>query len=150
MNRLVKSVLLIAAAMLVSPVAKAQMPGPHPAYLHALSNLRSARAHLERPAGVKMQVAWDENVAIREIDAAIKEIKDASIDDGKNLGDHPPVAVADWPGRLHKTLELLRAARHDVEGDEDNNFARGLRHRAFDHIDAAINFTKQAIDNNHW
>jgi hypothetical protein len=150
MNRLGKSVLLIAAAVFVSPVAQAQMPGPHPAYLHALSNLRSARAHLQRPAGVKMQVAWDENVAIREIDGAIKEIKDASIDDGKGLNDHPPVTMMEWGGRLHKTLDLLRAARHDVEGDEDNNFARGLRRRAFEHIDAAINFVKQAIDNNHY
>jgi hypothetical protein len=151
MNRLMKSVLLFGVALLVSPVAKAQMPGPHPAYLHALTDLRHARAHLERPANVKMSVAWDENVAVREIDAAIKEIRDASIDDGKPLGDHPLVdAHMEWGGRLHKAVELLRAARRDVEGDEDNGFARGLRRRAFEHIDAAIRFTEQAIAQNHY
>jgi hypothetical protein len=152
MNRLMKSVLLLAAALLVSPLANAQpMPGPHPAYLHALTDLRHARAHLERPANVKMTVAWDENVAVREIDAAIKEIKDAAIDDGKNLGDHPMVdAHMEWGGRLHKSVELLRAARRDVEGDEDNGFAHGLRRRAFEHIDAAIRFTEQAIAQNHY
>ena len=60
---------------LVSPKAASaqQVPGPHPAYLHALSDLRLARAYLD-------QIAWppvqrDEEHAIREIDAAIGEIK---------------------------------------------------------------------------
>ena len=55
----------------------------HPAYLHALSDLRYARALLEKPA--RADVKWDETKAIREIDAAIKEIRAASIDDGKPL-----------------------------------------------------------------
>src|ERR1700683_3921456 len=114
MNRFMKFALLIAAALFVSPAAMAQMPGPHPAYLHALKNLRHARAHLERPANVRMAVAWDENAAIREIDAAIHEIKEASIDDGKDLRDHPIIeGRMEWGGRLHKTVELLRAARRD-------------------------------------
>ena len=32
-----------------------------------------------------------EQRAIQEIDQAIQDIKRASIDDGKNLNDHPPV-----------------------------------------------------------
>ena len=80
------------------PVAVA--PAKHPAYLHALTDLRHARAFLARPAGIV--VKWDENRAIRELDAAIKEIKEASIDDGKNLDDHPPVdAGLVWGDRLH-------------------------------------------------
>ena len=75
--------------VMIPNAAPAQVPGPHPAYLHALSDLRMARAYLD-------QIAWppvqkDEEHAIREIDAAIGEIKRASIDDGKNLEDHPPI-----------------------------------------------------------
>src|SRR5579859_5428022 len=70
-------------------VVVAPAPQAHPAYLHALSDLRAARAFLARPASVT--VKWDENVAIREIDAAIAELKQAAIDDGKPLEDHPPV-----------------------------------------------------------
>src|ERR1700722_16541124 len=61
-------------------------PAAHPAYLRALSDLRDARAHLERPDGG--QLHQQEKDAIAEIDRAIGEIKAASIDDGKNLGDH--------------------------------------------------------------
>src|ERR1700684_669533 len=52
-------------------------PQQHPAYLHALTDLRSARGYLRRPA--RAVVKWDENRAIREIDAAINEIKRAAI-----------------------------------------------------------------------
>src|SRR3569623_635768 len=70
-------------------VVASPAPQAHPAYLHALTDLRHARALLERPA--KADVKFDENVAIREIDAAIYEIMQAAIDDGKPLSDHPPV-----------------------------------------------------------
>ena len=101
-------------------------PGAHPAYLHALTDPARSRAHLERPA--KPEVKWDENTAIREIDAAIKEIKDAAIDDGKNLNDHPAVDMhMGHKARMHKALELLEGAAHDVREREDNSFARGLK-----------------------
>jgi hypothetical protein len=72
---------MLGILVLIPKAAPAQVPGPHPAYLHALSDLRLARAYLD-------QIAWppvqrDEEHAIREIDAAIGEIKQASIDDGK-------------------------------------------------------------------
>ncbi|HUJ58846.1 MAG TPA: hypothetical protein VLX92_10150 [Kofleriaceae bacterium] len=125
-------------------VARADVPGSHPAYLHALSDLRTARANLERPAGA--WIKWDEKVAIREIDAAIKEIKDAAIDDGKPLEDHPPIDSAlDYGGRLHRADELLAQARHDIDEKEDNTFARGLKHRAIRHLDAADAFVKNGI-----
>src|SRR5215831_3865298 len=131
---------------LLSPAALADKPGEHPAYLHALEDLRHARGHLERPANVTPLTGWDERVAIAHIDDAIREIKQAAIDDGKNLADHPAIDVAlDWSGRLHRTVELLRKARADVGQDEDNRFARGLRNRAFGHIDAAIHYVEQGI-----
>src|SRR5437763_1743950 len=64
-------------------MAPAPPPSQHPAYLHALTDLRHARAFLARPAGA--MVKWDEKRAIHEIDEAIREIKSAAIDDGKSL-----------------------------------------------------------------
>ena len=135
--------------VLLAPLtAQADMPGPHPAFLHALTDLRHARAHLEKPRNP--QVNWDEKVAIKAVDDAINEIKKASIDDGKPLSDHPPVdAGLDHVGRLKRALELLRKAKKDISERESNDFAHGLRDRAVGHIDRAINFTEQGMANSH-
>jgi hypothetical protein len=124
-------------------VVVAAAPEKHPAYLHALTDLRAARNYLQRPAGVA--VKWDENVAIREIDAAIGEIKKASIDDGKPLADHPPTDTPRWGDRLHRSLELLEKARADISKEEDNGFANGLRNRAVGHLDLAVNAVNDGI-----
>src|SRR5208282_674122 len=124
--------------------AKAQPPREHPAYLHALADLRHARAHLQRPDGGELRE--QERKAIHDIDDAINEIKKASIDDGKDLDDHPPVdAHMDWPGRLHRALELVNKAHSDVAQEEDNAFAQGLQHRALEHIDGAHHHIEEAI-----
>jgi hypothetical protein len=131
-------------AILMPMTAGADSPGTHPYYLHALSDLRSARWMLEhRPADAA--VSGQEDVAISEIDAAIGEIKHASIDDGKNLQDHPGADIADRPGRLHKALDLLRKVHSDVAREEDDPMSRAWRNRAIGHIDAAIGATKHAI-----
>ncbi len=112
-------------------------PGRHPAYLHALSDLRDARAHLDRLTPSD-RLDSEEEHAIREIDAAIGEIKRAAVDDGKDIGDHMPVdARGGRRGRYHKALELLDRAHHDISEKEDDQFAHGLRHRALQHIDEA-------------
>jgi hypothetical protein len=142
LNRL----LLLAFACLAAPLAaNADLPGKHPAYLHALSDLRSARWMLEhRPGGAA--VSGQEDVAITEIDRAIGEIKKAAIDDGKDLHDHPAVDVpGDNPGRLHKALELLHKAHGDVAHEEDDPLTQGLRDRAVGHIHLAIVATKTAL-----
>lgn len=131
----------------VTSAALADQPGKHPAYLHALTDLRHARAHLEKRPG-DAQVKWDEKVAIKEIDDAIGEIKLAAIDDGKNINDHEPVdAKLDFAGRLHRALELLKKSHHDIKEQEDNVFAKGLQDRALKHIDLAANFVEQGIAN---
>ncbi|HKM67220.1 MAG TPA: hypothetical protein VJX70_08650 [Candidatus Acidoferrum sp.] len=118
--------------------------GKHPAYLHALTDLRHARAHLEAHDGGELR--HEEKEAIREIDAAIGEIKKASIDDGKDLNDHPPVdAGLDHTGRLHRAKQLLEKAHEDIAHEEDNSFAQGLQQRAFGHIDKAIHNVDEAI-----
>jgi hypothetical protein len=125
--------------------ANADMPGKHPYYLHALSDLRAARWMLSHRPG-DPAVSAQEDVAITEIDKAIGEIKKASIDDGKNLEDHPPVqGINDRPGRLHKALELLHKVHGDVAREEDDPFTKGLRDRAIMHIDEATHATEHAI-----
>lgn len=125
--------------------ASADLPGNHPYYLHALSDLRGARWLLEHRPG-DPAVSADEDVAISEIDAAIGEIKRASIDDGKDIHDHPPVDIpGDRPGRLHKALEVLHKVHSDVAREEDDPMTRGLRDRAVHHIDGAIHATEHAI-----
>jgi hypothetical protein len=120
-------------------------PSQHPAYLHALTDLRASRSLLERPA--KPDVKWDENAGIREIDAAIKEIKEAAIDDGKPLTDHPPIdAHLAHRDRLKQAMELLHKSAHDIEEREDDKWAKGLRARALGHIRNAEQAVRGAIE----
>src|SRR5271168_378792 len=96
-------------------VAKANTNyGDHPYYLHALSDLRAARWMIEHRPGNWARTT-DEVEAVRQIDAAIGEIKKASIEDGKNIEDHPPVDERnDHDGRLHEAVDFLKKARQDV------------------------------------
>ena len=140
-----KILTMFGGLLLLPLLANADLPGKHPFYLHALTDLRTARWMLEHRPG-DAAVSANEDAAINEIDAAIREIKHAAIDDGKNVNDHPNVDVAaDRPGRLHKALELLRKVHSDVAREEDDPVTRGLRDRAVGHIDGAIHATERAV-----
>ena len=135
---------LLMAVLLVAGCATTQ-PIRHPAYLHALSDLRSARWMLEHRPG-DAAVSVHESEAIGEIDRAIGELKRAAVDDGKNIHDHPSSDLpSDYRGRLHKAADLLRKVRADTYREEDNPNARGLRDRAIGHVDAALHATERAI-----
>jgi hypothetical protein len=146
MKSLSKLMYALFALLLFVPAifAKPQPPKEHPAYLHALTDLRHARAHLQRPDSGELRE--QEKKAIHEIDEAINEIKKAAIDDGKDLNDHPAVdARLDWHGRLHRAFELVNKAHNDVAQEEDNAFAQGLQQRALEHIDKAHKHIEEAI-----
>jgi hypothetical protein len=116
----------------------------HPHYLHALSDLRAARAHINRLSS--QRIDRDESHAISQIDHAIKEIKKASIDDHKNLNDHPPIdAGLDRTGRLHRAIQLLDSAKNDCAQEEDNGTAVGLQGRVLTHIDKAHRDVEKAL-----
>jgi len=108
-----------------------------PAYLHALSDLRSARAFLEydtRPAW-----AGHRQHAIDQINKAIDDIKVAARDDGKNPWHTPPPQSGGNPGwPIHSAVKLLREARRDVDHGEDAPENAGLRIRSVEHIDKAL------------
>ena len=127
-----------------------QVPGPHPAYLHALSDLRAARHYLN-DGWAWEPVRAEDNKAIREIDAAINEIKMASIDDGKNINDRFPMDGHLTPqNRFVKANELLYAAHQDLARAEDVPQSRGLRNRALMHVDKAHQTVDQAVRVAHW
>jgi hypothetical protein len=127
-----------------------QVPGPHPAYLHALSDLRAARHYLND------NWSWgatrhEDDMAVREVDAAINEIKLASIDDGKGLNDPFPIDAHLAPrDRFGKANELLGKAMHDLDHAEDVPQSRGLRDRAMMHISQAHQTVDAAWRSSHW
>lgn len=134
--------------LLASCAASRPAPPPppqHPHYLRALSDLRAARWMIEHRPGDWAQT-MDEEQAVHRIDAAINEIKQASIWDGKNINDHPPVTeISGQPGRLHAALDYLREARQEVSYEEDNAAVQGLQTRAYQHIDGAVGAIKRAL-----
>jgi hypothetical protein len=131
-------------ALFVAAPTWADNPGRHPAYLHALSDLRDARAHLEHFSSDP--VDQQEDHAIVEIDKAINEIKHAAIMDGKDIQDHMPVdAHMVRKGRFHKAMELLDKAKRDVSGEEDQPDTQGLQLRVIHHIDEARHSVAHAI-----
>ena len=144
--KFVSRVLPFLAAAALPLAAMADLPGKHPRYLHALSDLRLARAHIEHRPG-DAAVSGQEDVAITKIDEAINEIKHAAIDDGKNLNDHPPVdAKFDHKGRLHHAEELLRKVKSDVHEEEDDPMTKGLRPKIEHHVEEALKATHQALE----
>jgi hypothetical protein len=112
-------------------------PGDHPHYLHALSDLRYARALLDKLA-MNEQRDELEQQAIDRINSAINGIKQASSEDNKDLKDHPPIdAHLTRSDRYRKALELLDRAHHDVTLEEDNASAQGLQGHIIDELDKA-------------
>ncbi len=117
---------------------------PHPAELHALTDLRLARAYLNhRDEG---NVAYDDAQAIGSIDAAIGDARAAAYDDGKDLTDHPAEdAGLSHRDRLHRALALLARARRDLSGPEADRSARGDLRAARADAGRAYAFVQQAI-----
>lgn len=124
---------------------RVSLPPRHPAYLHALADLRAAKWNIEHRPG-NFRVSEDEARAVGQIWAVIRDIKEAAYDDGKDVNDHPMADEAlDYRGHLHRALDLLRRAHGDLAQPEDNPNAVGLRDRSVDHLDRAIRMTERTI-----
>jgi hypothetical protein len=146
MKTLVKISLIAAALAMLLPLASQKLlaEGHHPRYMHALSDLRFARALLQRPNGGEL--GEQERDAIHEIDEAIHELKVAAIEDGKRLEDHEAVDPHwPWAGRLHKAREVLDRAIGDCSKEEDNPATQGLQARVLEHLHKAHHHVDQAI-----
>ena len=85
MKKITLSMVVIAMQFSIATFAQKEK---HPAFLHALSDLRAARWFIEHQ-DASWKAGEEEHEAGKKIDEAIGEIKKASIDDGKDLNDHP-------------------------------------------------------------
>jgi hypothetical protein len=135
--------LMIFMGAAVMPASAQELPGRHPFYQHALTDLRTARWLLSHQPGDRGVYAG-EDVAIEEIDAAINEIKRASSDDGKDINVRPDIDVKERGSRLLRAIETLNKAHADIDQEEDNADVRDLRHQALWHIDRAARAADQA------
>ena len=138
-----KSFMALALFNLCAASAMAQkLNAKHPGYLKALADLRVARYYLNKQAG-EPKLREEEDSSIKEIDAAIAEIKKASIDDGKAVGD-VPVDANEHGSPLAKAIETIYKAQNDIGHEEDNAEVKGLRHDALEHISHAADAAKAA------
>jgi tetratricopeptide (TPR) repeat protein len=136
---------LVVGGVAAAQPASSPLPGRHPAYLHALSDLRFARALLDRPDGGELY--QQEKDARHELDKAIDDIKRAAAYDSKDLNEHPPIdRTLPWAGRLHKALELINQAHREVNQPEEDPAAQPSQQLALEHIDKARFHVKEAIE----
>jgi hypothetical protein len=132
------SAIVLLGGMLIGVVvpAAAAIPGPHPAYLHAMSDLRFARALLAVPEEYSTIPA--QRRAIAHIDHALGDLRHAAYADELPVYEPQPVDVS--RPRIDRVREATRAldrARADIERFESNGFAAGWRDAARRDIDAA-------------
>jgi hypothetical protein len=140
---LAKGFMALALFNLCAASAMAQkLNAKHPGYLKALADLRVARYYLNKQAG-EPKLREEEDASIKEIDAAIAEIKSASIDDGKSVSD-VPVDANEHGSPLAKAIETIYKAQNDVGHEEENPEVKGLRHAALEHISHAADSAKEA------
>ena len=119
----------------------------HSAYLHALTDLRAARWLIANRPGGWAQTD-NEAMAIHAIEVAVYEIIKADIDDGKyynSVPDMPDINIPDRQGRIERAIELIRKARADVNLDDDDTFAGGLKLRELTRIDEAMRLAEKAL-----
>jgi hypothetical protein len=128
-----------------NPGPTAPTTGAHPAYAAALTNLRHARALVvTRSGAADIQAA--EQTTVAEIDATIKEIRDARRDDSGATEGPPVDSKVAYPDRLREAVKLLEDTQKDLEQREDNTWAKKDRRQAIDHLKKAIKAAKDAIN----
>ncbi|HTS28633.1 MAG TPA: hypothetical protein VMH81_22335 [Bryobacteraceae bacterium] len=121
----------------------------HPRYLHAISDLRYARALLFRQDW--RDIMRNQRAAVDEIDRAIGAARAAAVDDGRNPNDTPPVdRRLGWADRFTKALELLNSAERDLSFAEDNRAASGWRAAALVNVANAKRFVARAQTETFW
>ncbi len=138
--------LAIALSATVAAPVLADEPGRHPAYLHALTDLRTAAWQVDHRRPEDGRVATDEAIVHDELVAAIRDFEHAAYRDGKNVDWQPPPDVALAPeGRMHAAIDLMRRARADVARPEDDPRARDLQQHGLAHVDAALDAARHAV-----
>jgi hypothetical protein len=123
---------LIATIPISNPagVARADAPGEHPHFLHAIADLREARGILRQNDRGYGQIARRQRAAIDDIGKAIGFARTGAVDDGKSPNDD--IASAHHLGRqarLKAALNLLHDAENEMaashEADADSTHSLG-------------------------
>jgi hypothetical protein len=152
MTKSLKLTLLGASLALAIPLAAqaAHPPGEwwhhHPHYVHAMSDVSTAYRLLQHANGDRPQKIEEQHAELA-IRYAYQTLTDAAKVDRKNTQDIPPADTNtyDHRGRLRHALDLLHRAHDEVNVEEDDRDARGLKDRSLKEIDAAIRATEAAI-----
>jgi len=135
---------LITAALVAAAPAWADDSVRGPNYLHALSDLRDAREHLEHFGSEPVDARAER--AIFEIDRAINAIKREAVMSGNEIENRVPVDThVVRSGRFQKAMDLLDRAKRDVAGEEDQPDAQALQQRVMRHIEEARHEVSRAI-----
>ena len=135
-----------ALPLFASTLALADMPGRHPHYIHALSDLRAAQWQIDHRRPEDGEMREDELVASDEVAAAIHSASTAAAADAKDLGwNPPPDAPPAYDGRLHAAIDLLQAAHNDLALPEDDPVARNQQRLALLRVDAALHAAARAV-----
>ena len=131
-----KSILCVAALLLVASVAAAFVPD-QPRMQAARSDLQAARAQLRNATTDK---GGHRARALEHVDAALAEVNagirfDRRHDEEGALPDQPHMEAA---------LDKLRSARANLEAATDDK--GGHRAKALDHVNKAIDEVKKGIE----
>lgn len=132
--------------LLTSTLGIAQVPGRHPHYIHAMSDLRAAQWQIDHRRPEDGEMREDKLIASDEVAAAIHSATVAAAADAKYLGWNPPAdAPPAYDGRLRAAIDLLRAAHNDLALPEDDPAARDHQRLAIFRVDAALHAAERAV-----
>ena len=122
-----------------------EMPGTHPSYLHAVTELQTAQWLIVHRRGSAI-VEGFETAALQNIAKAISDTRNAAMIDGKNLGSSPPSnTMSHESRRMWLARDNLVQARYDLTRLEENPSAFGARDMVVQDVDQALSAVQQAI-----
>lgn len=136
---------LAATALFVS-AAGAASAAEHPAYLHALTDLKRAETVIKARGG-SSAMGQHEKYAIENINGAQYGIYQVAPEEQKNVdvlvaADVDPALKA---GKLHDALAYLKKAKSDLSEAESDKSYLGIRQRILGAVDGAIYQVDAAI-----
>jgi len=141
-KRVTTAVLGLSAFLLFALATPAQ--AQRPPYLHALADLREARAQLLTVRSPGFASVRDH--ALAEIAEAIREVDAAVENEGRNPYQTPPAGTGGVDDRpMRQAVVLLNKARGDIAAGTDDTGHRGLQMRALRHVDAALDILQHAL-----
>jgi len=146
MKRLKWHAIFAALALSVAGQSYAAPVSQHPAYLHALKDLRLARTAIEARGG-NAAMRPHEIAALQHIGEAGAEIDKIAPDEHKNV-DAAIAADTDPSkkiGGLHDAKAYLERALSDLKEAKSDTAVRGNRQQAVADVNAALNSVNAGI-----